>query len=531
MNQNPNEDDYETLKQRASIYMKDKKYMKAIDVYSLALQKQNNNPIILSNRAEAFLKLGYNSSSLEDCNTFFSLEQTNIDKILQEKTLYRKARALTQLATTHEQLIEVKTLQNTLNTKLSLDLIEEKERNLKGQFNLNDLLLLEKENLKLIKDKSYFLDSLPKENKYANYTNSKLELYFSYHKGVTWKTNEKIRKGELLIAEYPIVSVMNAELAKFHSTFDKFKEMGLQSSEISFEVLFTFLKDRLQFKPEKEYCIPLLSSLCSNRNNSNLPIEQRQKIFKYNDDTLKEIIANNAILTLRSINTEISPLELAYALYINCSFFNHSCKSNAFYFGINNMLFVKAIKDIEENEDITISYVEPKHLFQRKNELLKWDFECKCELCNDEKDICDRSAYMVIYETYVNIQNLMTKNDIDSYDNLEDKLSVYIQDSIITYMDKLFTTNSIDFKEDKLKMTNFILLKAVAIILGHIEKHKDYASYLFEKAYVCIKDISIRERYELLVQWKLLCKSLVFRLKLHEIDQQIKADYDILYKI
>lgn len=529
--ENPNEDDYETLKQRGSVYMKDKKYMKAIDVYTLALQKQIDNPIILSNRAEAFLKQGYNSSALDDCNTFLSFDQNKIDKTLQEKTLYRKARALAQLATTLEQLIEVKILLNSLNAKIPLDIIEEKEKNLKGIFNIKDLLSLEKDNLKLMKVKGYFLDSLPKENKYANYTNSKLYLDYSNIKGVTWRTKTRITRGELLIAEYPIVSVMNEELIKFHSTFSKFEEMGLQSSEISIEVLFTFLKDRLQFEAEFNHCIPLISSLCSNKDNSKLPIDQRKKEFKYNDDTLKEIISNNAILTLRSIDTQISPLELCYALYINCSFLNHSCKSNAFYFGISNMLFVKAIEDIEANEDITISYIEPKHLFQRKNELLKWDFECQCKHCNDEKDICDRNAYMSIYETYVNIQNLMTKNDIDSYRNLEDKLSVYLQDSIITYMDKLFTTNSIDFKEDKLKMTNFILFKAVAVILGHIDKHKPYSNYLFEKAYDCIKEISIRERYEVLVQWRLLCKSILFRLKLYEIEQQINGDYDILYKL
>ena len=72
-------DDVLTLKMQGNTYMKDKQYLKAIKRYSTAISKLSitensskddikNYLIILSNRAEGFLKLGYFYSSLKDCN-------------------------------------------------------------------------------------------------------------------------------------------------------------------------------------------------------------------------------------------------------------------------------------------------------------------------------------------------------------------------------------------------------------------------------------------------------------------------------
>ena len=102
--------------------------------------------------------------------------------------------------------------------------------------------------------------------------------------------------------------------------------------------------------------------------------EERMKSFEYSDDNIRDIISTNAILTLRNDRKKIAPFELCYGLYINCSFFNHSCDPNCFYYGIANMLIVKTIKDIKKGEELTVSYIEPKPAYMRKNEISKWEF-------------------------------------------------------------------------------------------------------------------------------------------------------------
>ena len=111
--------------------------------------------------------------------------------------------------------------------------------------------------------------------------------------------------------------------------------MGFSSSELALEILFTNFKDRIEFPEEKKYLIEKISQLTSfDLKNSTKTKEERIKLFEYSDDNIRDLISTNAILTLRNERNKISPLELCYGLYINCSFFNHSCDPNCFYFGI-----------------------------------------------------------------------------------------------------------------------------------------------------------------------------------------------------
>jgi SET domain-containing protein len=68
------------------------------------------------------------------------------------------------------------------------------------------------------------------------------------------------------------------------------------------------------------------------------------------------------------------------------SFLNHSCTPNAhrsFYREDSSVMFVKAARDITENEQVTISYVDLLETYDRRSELLKqrWNFECGCLRC------------------------------------------------------------------------------------------------------------------------------------------------------
>ena len=546
-------DDFLTLKMQGNTYMQDKQYLKAVKRYTGALTKLppiesssqediKNRLITLSNRAEGFLKLGYFYSSLKDCEEILTNNKQNLsllDTTQKDKIIYRKGRCKEQLATNLDDINKVNDIYDQMSEeskkKFNIEDIKknlnEKKNNMEGKYSKKDLLSYEKSCMDTINAKKYYLDSLNKEFKNTSYFNKNLiEESYNSTKGVHYIAKEDIKEGTLLIVEIPLVSVYEAEIKKFSSTFEKFQKMGFSSNELAFEILFTIFKDRIEFEEEKKHLINQISQLsCLNLKNANLSKEERMKKFKFNDDDMKDIISNNAILTIRNERKKITPTELCYGIYINCSFFNHSCDPNCFYFGIANMLIVKAIKDIKKGEELTVSYVEPKPMALRKNELLKWDFTCDCKYCKQEAEICDKDEYFNIFETYIKIQNIMVTHGITSFEQLEIEFSVDLQDDIYIMIKKLIEKKKFGWDEEKLKFLYFIFFKCVAVVMGHIEKQKSFANYLFEKAYDCVKYVSKREKYELISNWLILCDQQIFKLKKFELEQEINEIYDLLY--
>ena len=94
---------------------------------------------------------------------------------------------------------------------------------------------------------------------------------------------------------------------------------------------------------------------------------------------------------------------------------------------------------------------------------------------------------------------------------------------------KLIESKKFGWDEEKLKFLYFIFFKCVGVVMGHVEKQKDFANYLFEKAYDCVKFVSKREKYELISNWLILCEQKIFKLKKIELEQEINDIYDLLY--
>ena len=546
-------EDFLTIKMQGNTYMNDKQYMKAVKRYTTALTKLpsiensseediKNRLITISNRAEGFLKLGYFYSSLKDCEEILEnnkkhlsvLDVTQLDKVIN-----RKGRSLEQISNSLEDINKIDDIYNLMSEKskklYNIEKIKktlnEKKNNMKGIFNKKELLAYEKECMELINAKKYYLDSINKEFKYANYFNSDLiQENFDTSKGIHYLAKSDIKEGNLLIVEIPLISIYDSEIKKFSSTFEKFQKMGFSSNELALEILFTNFKDRIEFEEEKKYLIEKISQLsCSELKNSKKSKEERIKSFEYNDDNIRDLISNNAILTLRNDRKKIAPIELCYGLYVKSSFFNHSCDPNCFYFGIANLLIVKAIKNIKKGEELTVSYIEPKPKFMRKNDLGRWEFECECKYCIEEGDICNKDSYFKVFDTYVKIQNMMVNASINSYEQLEMKLDVFSQDTIYNMIMNMIEKKVFDWEEKELKFLYFIFFKCIAIIMGHFDKQKNFANFMFEKAYDCVKYISKREKYELISNWLLLCDKQIFQLKKIELEQEINEIYKLLY--
>ena len=192
------------------------------------------------------------------------------------------------------------------------------------------------------------------------------------------------------------------------------------------------------------------------------------------------------------------------------------------------MLIVKAIKDIKKGEELTVSYIEPKPAYMRKNDLSKWEFICECKYCKEEADICNKDSYFKVFDTYVKIQNIMVNNGINSYEQLEIKLDVFSQDTIYNMINNMIEKKVFDYEDINLKFLYFIFFKCIAVVMGHFDKQKNFANFMFEKAYECVKYISKRENYELISNWILLCDKQIFKLKKLELEQEINELYKLL---
>ena len=538
-------DDVLTLKMQGNTYMKDKQYLKAIKRYSTAISKLpitensskediKNYLILLSNRAEGFLKLGYFYSSLKDCNEILETNKANLnllDTTQIDKIINRKARSKEQIAENLEDLNKIDEIYNLMSEKskkeLNIESIKntliEKKNNIKGIFNRKELLSYEQSCFETIRAKKYYLDSINKEFKNANYFNSNL-IQESYNttKGNHYIAKENIKEGTLLIVEIPLISIYDEEIKKFSSTFEKLQKMGFSQNELALEILLTNFKDRIEFNEEKKYLIDKISQLSSfELKNTTKSKEERMKSFEYNEDNIRDIISTNAILTLRNDRN---------GLYIKSSFFNHSCEPNCFYYGIANLLIVKAIKNINKGEELTVSYIEPKPAYMRKNELLKWEFNCECKYCKEEADICNKDSYFKIFDTYVKIQNIMVNQGINSYEQLETKLDVFQQDTIFNMIMNMIEKNVFDYEDNNLKFLYFIFFKCIAVVMGHFDKQKDFANFMFEKSYECVKYISKREKYELISNWILMCDKQIYKLKKLELEKEINDLYNLLYE-
>ncbi|OZJ05155.1 hypothetical protein BZG36_02223 [Bifiguratus adelaidae] len=74
------------------------------------------------------------------------------------------------------------------------------------------------------------------------------------------------------------------------------------------------------------------------------------------------------------------------AIYIDASFFNHSCEPNAeISFGPNGVATIRLMEKVDAGDEINISYCPPLSTFKEREAHLKaqFNFSCQCNKCTD----------------------------------------------------------------------------------------------------------------------------------------------------
>lgn len=85
---------------------------------------------------------------------------------------------------------------------------------------------------------------------------------------------------------------------------------------------------------------------------------------------------------LRNHSLDDSDPCVASGIWVQAAYFNHSCMNDAYPAFIGDLIVVRATSDIEQGEEITISYL-PTYGEQTKDTFRSWGFECGCTLCQD----------------------------------------------------------------------------------------------------------------------------------------------------
>ena len=188
-------------------------------------------------------------------------------------------------------------------------------------------------------------------------------------KGICIKAKNIIKKGTLLIASKPIVSV------------SKVDEKERSNSEIKKLELFQKLKEKLKKEPEK--CESFFKLY--NGRNLNQNLEERSKNKEINDKDILKVINYNELSPFKSLYV-YTPLVIG--LWFYPSLINHSCLQNCDYIGIGDFIFIISLEDIPKDEELTIAYVSNEIEYSERLEKLKrWGFNCQCRLCQKEEDL------------------------------------------------------------------------------------------------------------------------------------------------
>ncbi|KAK5452140.1 hypothetical protein LTS15_007204 [Exophiala xenobiotica] len=125
------------------------------------------------------------------------------------------------------------------------------------------------------------------------------------------------------------------------------------------------------------------------------------KAYSESDESPELILELLCTLTINSFTlTNFISEPLGLALHPKTSQFNHSCRPNAFVrFDVfksgsapepsgRHNISVHALRDIHEDEEITLGYVDGTYPFEKRQQELKerYFFTCSCELCTKERE-------------------------------------------------------------------------------------------------------------------------------------------------
>jgi len=138
--------------------------------------------------------------------------------------------------------------------------------------------------------------------------------------------------------------------------------------------------------PRDEPDLAVLDDIVVNETNHRLTEEQRHAFFDLHVANAQDETYSRALGIARTNVLPLGPDARLGGLFLDASRINHSCSNNAH----NNWnehigrLTIHAMRDIQEGDEITITYMGGTHTYAERQRALRegFNFDCSCELCS-----------------------------------------------------------------------------------------------------------------------------------------------------
>ena len=289
-----------------------------------------------------------------------------------------------------------------------------------------------------------------------NFINPYCQIGFEKNKGIKVYAKRPILLGEM-IAKCKAFAAIQATTNNYSphepgsniNLNNLVKEKLATASEESKKELFTLYNGKnilLNLKERTEVCQADLESQIS----SLIKFNSKSTLFCFSDH-----------------------YQVARGIWVFPSYFNHSCDPNVYVFGLGDYMILMPARDIDQNEELTLSYVDYLVDSDTKRKVLKsiFGFDCQCQKCKNEAKRCEQSStYKEGLKTYIDYHkklNSIIKSGAELDNDENGRIEAFIM------------VNLPRFSDNEVGLIHLLLAKYYKN-KGDLTKSKSYAKFVMD---------------------------------------------------
>jgi tetratricopeptide (TPR) repeat protein len=341
---------FDDLKAQGNAAFQDGKYEEAIYCYDMAIEVASDASVVYSNRAEALLRLSRFGEARDSARAALADDNSEVNRTprLTRKALLRRGEASLGLR----------------DWARAVEEFENVETNYPAEYAATSRLGEARQRLLESRTGEYQMEALAPtfgrlfKHDVADYVGP-VKIVDIPGKGKGLIVTADVREGTLLLAVKAVVVAQTAK--QEHRLVSELVQL-LRRNPYRTDELYQLYSGEIPREPIPSGIIHV--------------------------DRIKEICARNRVLIENELQPKPQdPTTMPRGLWILPSFINHSCIENVIRIFFGDVMFVKALRDLREGEEVLCSYL-PHHILphERSGYLSQLPFTCRCSACLEEAE-------------------------------------------------------------------------------------------------------------------------------------------------